>query len=349
MEEMPQSDPRNVKVTTVVAAAREVELRRLSEEHQTERCRVTEEERTKQVERLAGAAEIFVTERHRTLQKRDVLRTQALQAAIAASAQIETRRIESRAGMVNFFQWMAASLIGAAGATAANPRRKQVQKVGLARYAAAMMMVAIVRHMWLNSVSREFIGGCYGLGPFFRSIFCRMVQGSLETILQCQRAVQHAQAARKNSHTTESLALDGSDGFLGPDDAPSSWVSRKGPDGRTFWHHKHLGPAPWEVNSEHGSRVLSCMQALNQGAEDQFERLQAFLSTSGLAEYAQALHENGYDLQVLTDLREDEFDELLRVIKCKPAHAAVFRAAFASCKEAHASTCQRNLSSACIP
>jgi len=358
-EEMPLSDPLNVESAARVAAAREarlalvgtadsyfrgkVELLRCSEEHQTERCRVTSEARTKQVERLAGAAEILVAERHRTLRNRDTLRAQAMQAAIATSAQIETRRIETRAGMVNFFQWMAASLIGVAGATAANPRRKQAQRVGLARYASAMIVVAIVRHMWLNSVSREFI--C-GLGPFFRSIFCRMIQGSLETILQYQRAVHCAQVARKAGHTTQRLALEG---LVVPDIAPSSWVSQKGPDGRTFWHHKSLGPAPWELRStDHGSEAigaLSSKQAPNQGAGDQFERMQALLSTWGLAEYAQALNENGYDPQVLMDLREDEFEELLHVIDCKPAHAAIFRAAFASLEEAKTSACQHNVDS----
>eukprot|EP00927_Polykrikos_kofoidii_P062061 TRINITY_DN56889_c0_g1_i1.p1 TRINITY_DN56889_c0_g1~~TRINITY_DN56889_c0_g1_i1.p1 ORF type:complete len:441 (-),score=48.69 TRINITY_DN56889_c0_g1_i1:325-1647(-) len=31
-----------------------------------------------------------------------------------------------------------------------------------------------------------------------------------------------------------------------PDLAPEGWVSRKGPNGKVFWHHKALGPAPWE-------------------------------------------------------------------------------------------------------
>eukprot|EP00929_Paragymnodinium_shiwhaense_P103185 TRINITY_DN66508_c0_g1_i1.p1 TRINITY_DN66508_c0_g1~~TRINITY_DN66508_c0_g1_i1.p1 ORF type:complete len:431 (+),score=101.24 TRINITY_DN66508_c0_g1_i1:216-1508(+) len=33
----------------------------------------------------------------------------------------------------------------------------------------------------------------------------------------------------------------------GPDLAPDGWVSRKGPNGRLHWHHKALGPAPWEA------------------------------------------------------------------------------------------------------
>lgn len=31
-----------------------------------------------------------------------------------------------------------------------------------------------------------------------------------------------------------------------PEQSPEGWISRKGPGGRIFWHHKALGPAPWE-------------------------------------------------------------------------------------------------------
>lgn len=31
-----------------------------------------------------------------------------------------------------------------------------------------------------------------------------------------------------------------------PEQSPDGWISRKGPGGRIFWHHKALGPAPWE-------------------------------------------------------------------------------------------------------
>lgn len=31
-----------------------------------------------------------------------------------------------------------------------------------------------------------------------------------------------------------------------PDSAPEGWISRRGPNGRLYWHHRSLGPAPWE-------------------------------------------------------------------------------------------------------
>jgi hypothetical protein len=36
----------------------------------------------------------------------------------------------------------------------------------------------------------------------------------------------------------------------GPDQEPTDWVSHQGPDGRIFWHHVALGPAPWDLKPE---------------------------------------------------------------------------------------------------
>lgn len=35
-----------------------------------------------------------------------------------------------------------------------------------------------------------------------------------------------------------------------PDLAPEGWVSRIGPQGQRYWHHRALGPAPWETDQE---------------------------------------------------------------------------------------------------
>mmetsp|Transcript_6352 Transcript_6352/g.14579 ORF Transcript_6352/g.14579 Transcript_6352/m.14579 type:complete len:404 (+) Transcript_6352:68-1279(+) len=34
--------------------------------------------------------------------------------------------------------------------------------------------------------------------------------------------------------------------LLAPELEPEGWISRKGPNGRYHWHHRSLGPAPWE-------------------------------------------------------------------------------------------------------
>lgn len=45
----------------------------------------------------------------------------------------------------------------------------------------------------------------------------------------------------------QELKVDGPSGALhDPDLDPNGWVSRQGPHGRLYWHHRSLGPAPWE-------------------------------------------------------------------------------------------------------
>lgn len=36
----------------------------------------------------------------------------------------------------------------------------------------------------------------------------------------------------------------------GPEKDPDGWISRLGPDRRRYWHHRSLGPAPWEADPE---------------------------------------------------------------------------------------------------
>jgi len=38
----------------------------------------------------------------------------------------------------------------------------------------------------------------------------------------------------------------GEDGALPPDLDPDAWVCYRGPNGQSCWHHKALGPAPWD-------------------------------------------------------------------------------------------------------
>ncbi|CAJ1429379.1 unnamed protein product [Effrenium voratum] len=49
---------------------------------------------------------------------------------------------------------------------------------------------------------------------------------------------------RAKERSTEVPQLDRP--LLSPDLSPEGWISRKGPHGRYHWHHRSLGPAPWE-------------------------------------------------------------------------------------------------------
>lgn len=56
---------------------------------------------------------------------------------------------------------------------------------------------------------------------------------------ECQLAAERASARHPPWNPDPVL--------LGPELAPEGWISRKGPNGKVFWHHRALGPAPWEA------------------------------------------------------------------------------------------------------
>lgn len=53
--------------------------------------------------------------------------------------------------------------------------------------------------------------------------------------------------------------------LLAPDLSPEGWISRKGPNGRLYWHHRDLGPAPWE-ESDNGLGVSPHLGASKRDA-----------------------------------------------------------------------------------
>lgn len=50
-----------------------------------------------------------------------------------------------------------------------------------------------------------------------------------------------------------------------PELAPEGWITRKGPNGKIFWHHRSLGPAPWETDPAETAKPSLPLKA--QGSE----------------------------------------------------------------------------------
>lgn len=65
-----------------------------------------------------------------------------------------------------------------------------------------------------------------------------------KTITPADVAEAQRRAAMRSGQSTLEHTLDA------PDLSPEGWISRKGPGGRRYWHHRALGPAPWESVSE---------------------------------------------------------------------------------------------------
>jgi len=337
------------------AAKAGTELRRFAEEQETERCRIVEEARTRRVQRLAETAELLASEQHRTQRERDALRAQALRATIAVRGQVEAQRLQMRACMMNFFEWMAVSLVGALGVTAASPGAGAARgsgalkrRTGVSSYFSAFVLVALVRHLWLSSSSRKFLVWSGQFGPFLRGALSRMLQASLSILLQGMRTADPAaDTGRGGCAVTRSG--DEQDEALrplpGPEVTPECWVSHEGPDGRTFWHHTALGPPPWEhcgvadAGNLFGSGREDAMAGVSRprgwslsGSRPPPEarHLRALLANWGLGEYAKVLEENGYDSEAVRAIRPDEVDEMFRAIACQEAHRDTFRRALDS-------------------
>lgn len=54
------------------------------------------------------------------------------------------------------------------------------------------------------------------------------------------------EAVAASSRVAKRVAPDPGIALPDPEFDPEGWISRKGPNGRYHWHHRSLGPAPWE-------------------------------------------------------------------------------------------------------
>jgi len=73
------------------------------------------------------------------------------------------------------------------------------------------------------------------------------------------------------SSGNQAVAAPTSSELMGADLDPQGWISHEAPNGRTFWHHRALGPAPWELGPLPG-----CQTAQPRKAETPFESPKAF-------------------------------------------------------------------------
>lgn len=250
-----------------VEAQAKVATNRDAEQQQTERCRIAEEARTKQVERLAEVARTKLEEEQRTKREREAFRAQALREAIQVQGKLQAQELQSRSSMLNLFQWMVASLVGVVGATATagggGRGKRPGRRRGLSQYVAALILVAFVRHLWLNPFSRGILVWSARLGPCFRGMLSQMLHEALQILTQGPHQSQDPEcwtaAALKSpcdlledncptaaERVEEALArLVAGRPLPGPEVAPECWERHEGPHGRVFWHNRALGPAPW--------------------------------------------------------------------------------------------------------
>ncbi|CAE8636595.1 unnamed protein product, partial [Polarella glacialis] len=72
------------------------------------------------------------------------------------------------------------------------------------------------------------------------------------------------------------------------------------------------------------------LQPPNWSGDEKKRPLGQDLTDPVFDEYAEVLQRHGYDREVLADLKEEDVEEMLRLIECKPGHRVRFRAALRS-------------------
>jgi len=247
---------------------------------------------------------------------------------------------------------------------------------------SAMFLVVFIRYLWLRAKAAG--NGSFLRGLLQRGLLQRSLKGSLVALLEGPAA--HLAAPGGRVEAAVALRAGRCLPLLGPG-GEAGWISQRGPDGRTFWHHVSLGPAPWALpgpppppsapctdgadgvaagsaasgaasgaacesdgasdgGTEDGGTAdgrsacpgpgAGCAPAPNRAVRPptrggsgaaEAAPLGALLSNWGLAEYADALGRNGYDPETMKALSEEEVEEMLGVIGCKPEHDADFRKA----------------------
>lgn len=361
-----------VKVRTVETHAA-IAIQRHREEQETQRCRIIEDARTQRVERLAGLAEVVVHEKHRTQRERDARRTELLRQAIAVNGQLQRLKVKSQASSLS--TWMLASLVGAVGASAGGGGRPPAGRVpgrvrskaagtpGASRYVSALLLVAFVRHLWLNPEARKQLTSVWSseFGPL-RSSGSRLLRGALGVLLQVVEggwgsAAGTAPARKRKLELAPPPTIPKmvSPLMLGPDASPDGWVCKEGPCGRKFWHHTSLGPAPWDISASletttrrqsggEGSTCADNDRGSHQSAAEKERPTPGspppapaaalpmpsrgslgVLANWGLHSYSGPLASNGYDAEILKAMSPGEIEEMLQVIECRPEDERKFR------------------------
>lgn len=310
-----------------------VEVTRHVEEQGTERVRLEESHRTRRVETVAKVAEVFVIERSRVQRERDSRNAQAVKLALEIWGQVETQRLQAKQSFLHFMQLLMASFAGAL--LSRRPGRLIRRLASRLQWILAVLFLVSAGKMWSDSKFRLLLEQSGPLGGAMR----QLIRSAVATVAAVSAAAgagveaRQAAAGRGGVGLPPPAVVEG----LGPCAAPELWRCKAGPNGRVFWHHLSLGPAPWD---EGEPATESCELRPADGdaraprtprsGKPWTGRLGALLTNWGLGDYAGVLERHGYEAETLRFLSDSETAEMLSIIQCRPEHEKVFRKALDS-------------------
>jgi len=160
-----------------------VEVQRLREEASTSCCRALEEERSRRFDRLAGYAELAVTERNRTLREREADKERTKRETVAALAKVEETRIRSRQEeFTGIWPWALSYfsfVLGARGSRRSAPNGSFRRARSRVKYILALIVIMFIRELWRLSDQTRATLLKNSFGPALTGI----VQGALRLVM----------------------------------------------------------------------------------------------------------------------------------------------------------------------
>lgn len=336
-----------VRVRQLEVAAR-VEIQRLQEEGATARCRIKEAESSKRADILAGVAKKATEENHQTRREQTALQegNERLRIQEQAKAQRHDQRFSCMTRGLHLHVLATAWWV-VGGLTRRGRPGFPLRPLHI------IAACWIYWRFWLETN-----------GPVL-SVFAGPLTATMRQVLHYVKSrLRHS--ATKQMHTSKRLQVRDHDAQLlarpingfggdapncakrrgnGPPDCdlePDGWICNMRSNGRTFWHHTDLGPAPWEdtavqaaaaaVGGTGGTVIWSgpAGDSSTAAGASSSHCLRESLAKCGLAEYGDVLEEFGYDQEVLSQLAPAEVEEMFQVVQCKPGHRSRFRRALQS-------------------
>mmetsp|Transcript_50417 Transcript_50417/g.130078 ORF Transcript_50417/g.130078 Transcript_50417/m.130078 type:complete len:358 (-) Transcript_50417:133-1206(-) len=283
-----------------------VEQKRLGEFGATERCRISETERSKRFDRMAGVAEVSVKEGAQT--QREAVKAWQHVSNHATTVYAHVAEAQLRDSWLNFSALD--KLVGACCMVT------MLRSTRLARHWKRNLLVFLLS-VW--AIKRAFTSCVVWLHDRMSNWSTMMTtMRMIRTIISTARS--GGCSAVRSSRDSLALALASSP-------VPETISHQEFP----FGHAASTSAGRcWQGVSEPLPEQLpkDAASSADPAASDEDEvqlSLQDYLEPWGLSMYAQALEEGGFDVEVLPMQEAREREDMLRLIGCKPGHRVRFR------------------------
>eukprot|EP00405_Crypthecodinium_cohnii_P023068 CAMPEP_0206485802 /NCGR_PEP_ID=MMETSP0324_2-20121206/40707_1 /ASSEMBLY_ACC=CAM_ASM_000836 /TAXON_ID=2866 /ORGANISM="Crypthecodinium cohnii, Strain Seligo" /LENGTH=406 /DNA_ID=CAMNT_0053964051 /DNA_START=114 /DNA_END=1334 /DNA_ORIENTATION=- len=335
LQHYPQVAEAIVSLTAIRERAR-VELARLGQMGATERCWISETERTK---REACWSETYkACSKERELTNRTAIEAtkdvQKHKASVAGEVAIQMQK--SRSSLWDALtSWPATIGAHLVLATMLGQRllsqSKMTLKVSARSLVLALLLLLIAVRSGLGLLMAKYsaVQG-FKLGKFviWRLLVPQSLQGQnrvrndlpapLADLAVKPPAAGDAAAAATEEATTAATATTAPAAAPPPPQASSAAAAS--PSAAAKDKEDSATTAPTTANA--------AGEAVEETARSEEETLEAVLAPWGLSMYAKPLHANGFDAEILHMLQAKEREDVMKLIECKPGHRVRFRLFF---------------------